>query len=52
MPLDKEEWKPLPLNTLLAYKDGRFVYKGTNHGYEYNEDAGKMKLPFLDYSVL
>ena len=52
VPLDGQEWKPLPLNTLLAFQDGQPVQSGTNHGYEYVEDPEKMKMLFLDYSAL
>lgn len=52
VPLDGQEWKPLSLNTLLAFQDGKLVQTGTNHGYEYIEDPEKMKMLFLDYSAL
>ncbi|MDE6852486.1 MAG: class II glutamine amidotransferase [Lachnospiraceae bacterium] len=52
VPLDGQSWKPLPLNTLLAYRYGRLVHRGTNHGWEYVEDPEKMKLLFLDFSAL
>lgn len=52
VPLDGQEWEPLPLNTLLAFRDGKLVQTGTDHGYEYVEDPEKMKTLFLDYSAL
>lgn len=52
VPLDKEEWELVPLNTLFAWQNGQQVAQGTNHGCEYTEDAEKMKLLFLDYSAL
>lgn len=52
VPLDGQEWKPLPLNTLLAFQDGKLMQSGTDHGYEYIEDPEKMKMLFLDYSAL
>lgn len=52
VPLDEAEWTPLPLNTLLAFQNGKLVQTGTNHGYEYVEDPEKMKMLFLDYSTL
>ena len=52
VPLDEREWKPLPLNTLLAFRDGKWMRTGTEHGYEYVEDPEKMRLLFLDYSTL
>lgn len=44
VPLDGQEWKPLPLNTLLAFQDGKLMRTGTVHGYEYVEDPEKMIL--------
>ncbi len=52
VPLDGGEWKPLPVNTLLAYKGGKLVKRGTDHGFTYVEDPEKMKMLFLDYSRL
>ena len=52
VPLDGQEWKPLPLNTLLAFRDGKLMQSGTDHGYEYVEDPEKTRLLFLDYSTL
>lgn len=52
VPLDGQKWKALPLNTLLAFQDGKLVQTGTDHGYEYAEDPDKMRLLFLDYSTL
>ena len=44
VPLDKQEWRPLLLNRLLAFQDGKLVLTGTDHGYEYVEDPEKMYL--------
>lgn len=30
-PISDENWKQFPLNTLLAYKNGKCIKKGTNH---------------------
>ena len=35
VPLTDDEWKPVELTTLMAYKDGKKVFEGTNHGKEY-----------------
>jgi len=51
-PLDDEEWKELPMNRLLVYKDGKLVYTGTPHEYEYIYDEEQMKLLFLDSAAL
>ncbi len=30
VPLNEQEWKPLPLNILLAFQDGKLVQTGTD----------------------
>lgn len=35
VPLTKEEWQKVPQRQLLAYKDGRQVFCGRQHPYEY-----------------
>lgn len=51
-PLDKDNWENVPLNTLLAYQDGKLVYTGTDHGHEFKDSEEKMRLLFLDYANL
>ena len=51
-PLDHHRWEPLPMNTLLAYQDGKQVYRGTNHKNEFIETEEKMRLLFLDFANL
>lgn len=51
-PLDGSLWEELPLNTLLAYKSGKLLYTGTNHGNEFVDSEEKMKLLFLDFANL
>lgn len=51
-PLDYQSWEPVPMNTLIAYQDGKQVYKGTDHNNEFFETEEKMRLLFLDYSNL
>lgn len=34
-PLTQADWEPVPLNTLLAFRYGKLVYTGKNHGNEY-----------------
>ncbi|MCR4813840.1 MAG: class II glutamine amidotransferase [Lachnospiraceae bacterium] len=51
-PLDEWEWKELPMNRLLVYKNGKKVYSGTEHEYEYVYDEEQMKHLFLDYAGL
>ncbi|MCM1398372.1 MAG: class II glutamine amidotransferase [Clostridium sp.] len=52
VPLDYHEWEPMPMNTLVAYQDGRQVYVGTNHKNEFFETEEKMRLLFLDFANL
>lgn len=51
-PLDEWEWKELQMNRLLVYKNGKKVYSGTEHEYEYVYDEERMKHLFLDYAGL
>ena len=51
-PLDHHKWEPLPLNTLIAYQDGKQVFTGTNHNNEFIETEEKMRLLFLDFANL
>ena len=50
-PLENMEgWTEMPLNTLLAFRDGECVYRGAPHENEYIEDPEKLKFLFLDYA--
>ena len=50
-PLESMEgWTEMPLNTLLAFRDGECVYRGAPHENEYIEDPEKLKFLFLDYA--
>lgn len=51
-PLDRDKWENLPMNTLLAYQNGRLKFTGTNHGNEFVDSEEKMRLLFLDYAGL
>lgn len=51
-PLDWDAWEELPLNTLLAYREGALLYTGTNHGNEFVDSEEKMRLLFLDFANL
>lgn len=51
-PLDRDFWEELPMNTLSAYRDGKLLYTGTNHGNEFVDSAEKMRLLFLDFANL
>lgn len=49
-PLKQDYWEKVPMNTLLAYRDGELVYTGETHGNEYIENENKTKYVFLDYA--
>lgn len=39
----KDKWKHVKLNSLIVYKDGKEIYKGMNHGYQYFQYRTKNK---------
>ncbi len=45
-------WEPLPMNTLLVYKDGKEIYRGKNHGHEFTDDMVDPRFLFATYSEL
>lgn len=51
-PLDRDVWEHVPMNTLQVYQNGKLVYTGTNHGYEFHNSEEKMRLLFLDFANL
>lgn len=51
-PLKQEQWECVPLNTLLAYRDGELIHTGQRHENEYVSNAEKEHYLFLDYSSL
>ena len=52
VPLTRNGWNLIPFTTLLAYKDGKQIFQGTNHGYEYKDNPNDMRLIFVDYAEL
>ena len=52
VPLDADAWQPVPFTTPLAYREGKRVFTGTNHGHEYRVNPEDMKLLYLDYAAL
>lgn len=52
VPLDPQGWEPIPINTVLAYKDGKQIYGGKPHGYEYIESDDDIKYLYLGVSAL
>lgn len=54
-PLSDEDWKPVPLNQLLCYKEGELIYKGTKHNHEYIFNPDHFQSiggDFIDFSSL
>ncbi len=52
VPLDSEEWKPLPLTCLCAYRDGHKIYHGNPHYAKYVENPTEMPHLFQAYSAV
>jgi glutamine amidotransferase len=52
VPLSGEDWQLVPFTTLLAYKKGRLIKTGTNHGNEYKDNESDARLLYMDYSCL
>ncbi|MGM9538983.1 MAG: class II glutamine amidotransferase [Candidatus Onthomonas sp.] len=52
VPLDRGDWQPVPFTTLLAYRDGMEIFRGTDHGQEYRDNPEDMRLIFVDYAGL
>lgn len=52
VPLDRTEWFPLKMNTLLAFEKGNPVYSGINHGNEYIFREKDMRFLHLDSALL
>lgn len=51
-PLGKEEWKPVPFTTLLGYRNGSQVFRGTDHGNEYVDNEENLKFLYQTFSNL
>lgn len=52
VPLDRDDWKNMPFNTLCAYEDGKLFCTGARHENEFFDSAEKMRLLFLDFAGL
>ena len=52
VPLSDEDWKPVPFTTLLAYRDGKRIKTGKDHGFEYTEDPEHLKFLYQIFSEL
>ena len=51
-PLSKENWHPVTFTTFLAYREGKKVYQGVNHGNEYIESEENLKFLYQIFSNL
>lgn len=51
-PLNLSRWDRVEMNTLLAYKDGEQIYRGTTHNNEFFDSEEKSRLLFLDFAGL
>ncbi|MCD7744559.1 MAG: class II glutamine amidotransferase [Lachnospiraceae bacterium] len=51
-PLGRENWELVAMTTLLAYKDGELLYRGTDHGAEYIDNTEDTKYLYQIYSEL
>lgn len=51
-PLDHHIWKPVPMNRLIAYQEGKQIYEGADHKNEFFETEETMRLLFLDFANL
>lgn len=51
-PLDKEDWRPVTFTTLLAYRQGKRIFSGTNHENEYKDSEENMKFLYRIFSDL
>ena len=49
-PLKQNFWENIPMNTLLAYRDGELVYSGQTHHNEYIASEKKTQYMYLDYA--
>lgn len=45
-------WQPVPMTQLMAYKAGKLIFTGTNHGHVFEASEEKYRMLFLDYASL
>lgn len=51
-PLSREAWYPETFTTLVAYRQGKRVFTGTDHGNEYKDNEENMKFLYSIFSGL
>lgn len=49
-PLSSGPWEEFPLNTLLVFRDGEEIYRGTPHPYEFFDSEEKLRFLYLDFA--
>lgn len=49
-PLCAGPWEEFPLNTLLVFRDGEEIYRGTPHEYEFFDSEEKLRFLYLDFA--
>ncbi|KIR03475.1 hypothetical protein P261_02290 [Lachnospiraceae bacterium TWA4] len=52
VPLDDNEWTPVKMNTLLAYREGNLVFTGTDHGNTHVDNEENMKFLYQIFAQL
>lgn len=52
VPLDDDDWQPVPFTQLLGYRDGMHVYEGQIHGNEYVDDPENYKYLYQIFADL
>lgn len=51
-PLSEETWKTVPFQRVLAYREGKKVFEGKQHNYEYVDNEENMKFLYQIFSGL
>ena len=51
-PVSEKNWEPFPFTTLMAFKDGKQVIEGTDHGHKFTENKAAMDQLLMTYSEL
>ncbi len=51
-PLGRDVWEPVPMTTLLAWRNGELIYTGTNHGQVFEDNEENMKFLYQIFSSL
>lgn len=51
-PLTDENWQTVPFTTLLAYKNGKLEFTGTNHANEYEDNEESLRFLYQIFADL